>query len=49
MSSSGGNVKIEGLQVSVNGKTSVEVKSNGTGTVQSTGPLTVKGAVVNIN
>lgn len=44
-----GNVKIEGAQVSVTGKTSVEVKSNGTGTVQSTGPLTVKGAVVNIN
>lgn len=44
-----GNVKIEGAQVSANAQGQFELKGNGVGTVQASGPLTVKGAVVNIN
>jgi len=43
-----GNVKMEGAQVSINGKSQFEVKG-ALGTVQSSGPLNVKGAIVNIN
>ncbi len=43
-----GNVSMEGAQVSINGKTQFEVKG-GLGKVEASGPLTVKGAVVNIN
>ena len=43
-----GNVKLEGAQVSINGKSQFEVKG-ALGKVEASGPLTVKGAIVNIN
>lgn len=43
-----GNLSIEGAQVSINGKTQFEVKG-AKGAVEASGPLTVKGAIVNIN
>ncbi len=43
-----GNVSMEGAQVSINGKSQFEVKG-ALGKVESSGPLTVKGAIVNIN
>ncbi len=43
-----GNLSLEGAKVTINGKTEFEVKG-AKGAVQSTGILTVKGSVVNIN
>ncbi len=43
-----GNVTMEGTQVSINGKSQFEVKG-ALGKVEASGPLTVKGAIVNIN
>ena len=44
-----GNLTLSGVNVTVDASGNLEAKANGTGKVESTGPLTVKGAVVNIN
>lgn len=42
-------LSLKGAQVQLQGEAEVQVSSNGTGSVQATGPLTVKGAMVAIN
>ncbi len=44
-----GNLKLNGATVKVNASGQLEVKAGGVGALESSGPLTVKGAVVNIN
>lgn len=44
-----GDMTLKGKNVNVEATGNMSMKANGTGAVQSTGPMTVKGAVVNIN
>ena len=44
-----GNLNLSGVNVKIDASGQLEAKAGGTGKVEATGPLTVKGAVVNIN
>ncbi|HEX2628211.1 MAG TPA: type VI secretion system tip protein VgrG [Chitinophagaceae bacterium] len=43
------DLKLTGLTASMSGDSSMEIKSSGSGTVESSANLTIKGAMVNIN
>jgi uncharacterized protein involved in type VI secretion and phage assembly len=44
-----GNLTLSGINIKVSATGNLEATATGTGKVEATGPLTVKGAVVNIN